>query len=274
LVALALWSSVVVRPAATGLLTVSVLDVGQGDAILASTPLGHQVLVDAGPTGDVVTELDRALPLTHRSIDLAVVSHNHSDHIGGFDAVARHLPIRELWLSGATHTTQTYRQFVADVEALRIPFREVAAGTVKEFDGVRFTVLAPLHSLAGEQPKNQHDASVVLLVEYGSRSLLLTGDLETEGEQLILATGKLTHPVDVLKIGHHGSRTSSSEAWLDALKPSLALISAGRANKFGHPHQTVIDRLLRHGITVHRTDEEGTIRVRTDGSRLWVESSR
>ena len=274
LVAIAVWTSVFDRPAASGLLTLNVLDVGQGDSLLITTPLGHHVLVDAGPTSQTTEKIDAELPRNDRTLDLVVVSHNHSDHIGGMTAVLKRYNVSQFWLSGATDTTQTYIDMLKEIKAKNIPTTAVTAGITKTFDGVKFTVLYPLTSQVGLQPANQHDSMVVFLVEYKQKSMILTGDLEASKEVEIIKAGEITHSVDVLKVGHHGSDTSTSEAWLDTLKPSIAVISVGKNNLFGHPTPSTVKRLTNHGIQVLRTDENGTVKVISDGERVWTETEK
>ena len=274
LVAIAIWSSVLEKPMASGNLTLSVLDVGQGDSLLVTTPLGHHVLVDAGPTSQVTAKLDAALPRSGRAIDLAIVSHNHADHIGGMIAVINRFTVDQFWLSGATDTTQVYIDMLQALKDRRVPTKAVIAGDTTTFDGVKFTVLYPITSQVGLRPENQHDAMVAVLVEYKSRSMVLTGDLESSKEAEILKAGEITHTIDVLKVGHHGSTTSTSDAWLDALKPSIAVISVGAKNMFGHPAPSTVTKLTNRGIQVLRTDQNGTVDVVTDGERIWTKTEK
>ncbi len=234
-------------------------DVGQGDAILLDTPEKQQILIDGGPDASVVGELSRALPLTDKDLDLVIVTHNHSDHLKGINEVLRHYKVDKLWISGAIHTTETYKDMLEIVKAKRIPTEIVVAGSVARYGQLEGVVLHPLESQLGLLPDNQHDADIVTYWQYGQQTLLLTGDAEDEHEQAMLSRG-LLRPVTILKVGHHGSRTSSSAAFLRSITPKVAVIQLGQNNRFGHPAQSTIDRLVSLKIPILRTDQVGTIR--------------
>ncbi len=248
------------------------LDVGQGDAAVVRTPLGHWVVVDGGPADDrsdagrrvVVPFLDR-----HGARDLAlvVVSHEHADHLGGIPAVLARFPPGLVLEPGALVPDPRYTAFLSELQGKRIPWHPVHGGERFTLDGVSFTVLHPVPGWAG-WGEDVNEDSLVLLVEYGSFQALLAGDAGFSAEAAMV--GKI-RPVDVLKVGHHGSRGSTSEAWITALRPKAAVISVGR-NDYGHPSPSTLARLSRGAVDVRRTDREGTITVTTDGKMMKVES--
>lgn len=234
-------------------------DVGQGDAMLLETPDRQQILIDGGPDATITRELSRVLPLNDRELDLVILTHNHSDHIGGVIEVLRRYSVRELWITGVIHTTDGYRNFLELIREKNIPTKTVKAGQTVTFGALNGIVLWPIELKIGQLPENQNWESIVTYWQYGTQSLLLTGDMEKEQEMVLLQKGVL-RPVTVLKVGHQGSRTSSTEAFLEAVKPKLALISVGK-NSYGHPHQDVLSRLTEYNIPILRTDERGTIQI-------------
>ncbi len=264
--ALVLWPEPVARTAAT--MEVTAIDVGQGDSVLAVNPEGAAMLIDAGgPVGrggpaEVVARFDVGEEVVSpylwsrrmRRVDVVVLSHAHTDHMGGMPAVLRNFRPRELWV-GADPESALYAALLIEAAELGVVVRHVRAGDRVKWGSVDVTVLAPAAGYANPNaPKN--DDSVVLRMQYGKASALLEGDAETPSEEAMLASG-LIAPVTLLKVGHHGSRTSTTQAFVDAVRPKEAVISVGRRNTFGHPRGEVIGRLAAEGARVSRTDEFG-----------------
>ena len=235
------------------------LDVGQGDAIFMETPEGEQILVDGGSGTKVLNELSKILPLGDTTIDLIVLTHNHSDHLRGLEEVLKHYEIRQIWISGAIHTTDTFKRFLEKIKQKSIPTKAVIAGESINFSGLEGLVIYPLQEMTGVMPSNQHDATVVTYWQYGENSWLLMGDAETKQERELLGRG-LIKPVTILKIGHHGSDTSSSEVLLKTALPEFAVISVGKGNRYDHPSIETLKKLTQLNITVLRTDIAGTIK--------------
>ena len=264
-----------------GELELTAIDVGQGDSLLVILPDGRRMLVDGGGIPafgriarsqldigeDVVAPYlwDRGI----RNLDVIAISHAHDDHIGGVPALVNDFGPREIW-TGATPESPTWnavRDRAAHVGAKIVPMQ---AGRCFTIGGARFDVLAPPSDYVPvDEPKNND--SLVLRLTYGRRSFLLTGDVERPIEREMLDAGEI-HPTDVLKVPHHGSRTSSTEEFLDALHPAFAVVSAGFENSYGHPHPLIVQRLTDRHIAILRTDRDGLITIRTDGKRLTVET--
>jgi competence protein ComEC len=249
------------------------LDVGQGDAAVIRTPAGHWILVDAGPAGEGADAGRRVVaPFLQRqgarSLTLAVVSHAHADHLGGLPSVMARLPTGLVIEPGADVADSRYTRFLDRLLADGVPWHPARAGDRFELDGVRATVLHPVHGWAG-WGEDVNEDSLVLLVEYGDFQALFAGDAGFPAESAML--GRL-RTVDLLKVGHHGSRGSTGDDWLAALAPAVAVISLGR-NDYGHPAPATLARLRAHGVAVHRTDREGTVTVVTDGRRMTVQSN-
>ena len=282
-----LWPEPVVRT--RDALEVTAIDVGQGDSLLAVNPEGAAMLIDAGgPVGragpaEVVANFDVGEDVVSpylwsrrvRRVDVVVLSHAHTDHMGGMPAVLDNFRPRELWV-GDDPRSDLYAALLKDAARLGIVVRHVRAGDSMKWGSVDVTVLAPAVAYANPNaPKN--DDSVVLRMQYGKASALLEGDAETPSEQAMLAAG-LVRPVTLLKVAHHGSRTSTTQAFVDAARPADAVISVGRRNTFGHPRPEVIGRLAVEGAHVFRTDEfgltsflltaDGGIREVVDGEML------
>lgn len=234
-------------------------DVGQGDSALFDTSDGHQVLIDGGPNTSVLSQLSKAMPLTDKEIDLVIITHNHADHLSGINSVLERYKVDEIWISGATYDSATYKKFVALVVEKKIKTADVTAGKTFTVSGLTGIALYPLESFASRQLENPHEASVVTFWQYGATTALLTGDAESEHESTMLARGIVKH-ADILKVGHHGSNTSSSVPFLQAVTPKITIISAGLNNRYGHPHQITLEHLQQLGIPVLRTDQSGTIR--------------
>ncbi len=253
-------------------LALSFFDVGQGDAIFITAPNGNQILVDGGPSDRIVARIGRELPFWDRSIEVVLVTHPHADHLAGALEVLRRYDVGVIIESGARHSIAEYDEWRGLVEARRIPVVTAAAGTRIRFAaGGELEILAPFEDFSGASPDNQHDAAVVARLAYGSASAMLTGDAERAVEYRVLFSGADVR-ADILKVGHHGSRTSTSEQFLAAVAPRFAVIQAGARNRYGHPHQEVLDRLASFGAAVFRTDRDGDIVFRSDG-RQWFDGS-
>lgn len=255
-------------------LEVSYFDVGQGDAIFIETPDRYQVLIDGGPDARVLEKLGRVMPAWDSSIDLVILTHPHADHISGLVDVLERYDIGAIIEPNVSYGTAEYAAWKRAESAQRISSynaiagMEVALGRV-----VRLRILAPIRDAAGQTLKNPHDANVMTIMAYGSTTFLFTGDGEAKEEREVVARG-LPHGISVLKVGHHGSRTSTSPHFLDSISPEIAIISAGAKNRYGHPHQEILDRLTSRNIQIFRTDLDGDITISSDGKRILAEGSR
>lgn len=246
-------------------LRVTVFDVGQGDATFIETPGGNQILVDGGPDERILAKLGEAMPFWDRSVDLLVLTHPHADHLAGLIAVLRRYDIGVVMVSGATHTTPEYEEWGKLLRELALPVVAATAGQrVDAGDGVVLDILSPAEE-AVVSASHPHDANIVARLAHGETTMLLTGDAEKMLEYRLLFESPALLDSDILKVGHHGSKTSSTEAFLKAVSPDLAVISAGRKNRYGHPHAEVIERFKTFGIPVRRTDIDGDIVIESDG---------
>jgi competence protein ComEC len=246
-------------------LRVTVLDVGQGDAILIETPHGHRLLVDGGPSGEALMQaLGEALPADDRRIDLVVLTHAQDDHVTGLVEFLRRYEVRQVLegpLSGETGAYAAWRKAVEEEGSVR---HRVASGQHIELGGAYVEVLAPDGLVAGG---DLNENSVVLRLVYGDVSFLLTGDLGEDGERVLIDSG-FDLGSTVLKVGHHGSDGSTTTPFLEAVAPAVAVVSAGEDNPFGHPAPGL--RLRLGDTPLFRTDRNGSVRFETDGRSVWV----
>jgi competence protein ComEC len=247
------------------------LDVGQGDGAVLRTPAGRWVLIDAGPRNEH-TDAGQRVVVPYlvgqgvHQLAVAVVSHAHADHLGGVPSVLDRFHASLVIEPGDKVADPLYYEFLDEVAAESIPWHRGRRGERFTLDSVRFTILHPYEWARWGEDLNED--SVVLLVEYGDFQAILAGDAGFPAEAEMRAQ---TRRIDLLKVGHHGSRWSTGDEWLDSLRPSAAVISVG-TNTYGHPSPETLGRLSRHHVQVWRTDRDGLVTVRTDGQRMTVES--
>jgi competence protein ComEC len=264
-----------------GQLELTAIDVGQGDGLLVVFPDGKRMLLDGGGIPafgrtsrsqldigeDVVAPYlwDRGM----RRVDIVALSHAHEDHSGGLAALIADFHPREVW-TGVTPDGPEWEAVRSKAVAVGAKIVSLRSPARFPFGGTTIEVLAPTPDyLPFDTPKNND--SLVMRATFGERAFLLTGDVEKGVEQVMLYGNEL-RPTDVLKVAHHGSRTSTTEEFLSAIQPAFAVISAGFENSYGHPHPTVVERLRGHHAAVLRTDLDGLITIRTDGKRITVET--
>ena len=250
-----------------GTMEVVLLDVGQGDALAIRSPRGRWILVDAGPKTESFDAGARTvLPFLRRRgagrVDLLVLTHPDMDHVGGAGAILREFPVGRVLDPGKAVGTDVFLEALEGAESGGVPWQVVRGGDSLNVDGIAIRVLWP----SGETFRDANEASVVLELRFGAFSILLTGDAPSEVEEAFMPF-LLSPRFQILKVGHHGSTTSTSSELLERISPEVALVSVGRRNRYGHPHPSVIRRLEASGVEILRTDEDGSviIRARRDG---------
>lgn len=255
-----------------GLLHVAFLDVGQGDAILVQSPGGHQILIDGGPDPSRLSwALGKQLPMWDRSLDMVVLTHADNDHMAGLIPLFERYRVETVLTSRAvleSEQSASWREAVDRSDAA-IAIAERGLRIILDQD----TELTIVHPPSNSPSVHGHDnnLSVVLHLEFGQARFLLTGDLEAEGERDLQSTNQsLTS--QVLKVSHHGAGGATSQGFLAAVQPKLAVIQVGADNRFGHPADATLDLLESTGAAVLRTDRDGTIELTTDGTGLHVHS--
>ena len=267
------WAVALAMP--DGRMRVIFADVGQGDAILIVTPNARSVLVDGGPDRETAARLlGEALPFWQRSVDAVVLTHPHDDHVRGLVEVVERYDVEHIVHRDMEHDGLAYGEWQRLVGQEGAAELEAVQGRRFILDGVLFEVLWPPEELLSGTSSDVNNASVVLRVSYGATSFLLTADIHSDAEARLVETASIDS--DVLKVPHHGSRTSSSPAFLDAVSPAVAVISVDAESRHGHPHAEVIEALMARMSeeNVILTSESGTVEFVSDGRSLTVSRER
>lgn len=254
-------------------LKVVFLDVGQGDSIYIETPNGNQVLIDGGPDAKLLSSLAKVMPFADRSIDMILATHPDMDHIGGFPLLLDNYKVTSIIENGTISTSEISDNLEQKIEKKKINkiiARREMHIILDEKKNIYMDILFPDRDITNFE---SNDASIVGKLVYGENSFLFTGDASLYTENLIeWNESENTLKSDVLKLGHHGSRTSSSLLWLEKVDPSVAIISVNKNNKYGHPHQELLDRLSTLHIPFLSTADKGNIIFKSDGIKLFSPS--
>ena len=248
--------------AVDGNLVIDYIDVGQGDSILIRQG-EHAMLIDGGTSESKDTILDFLEDENVDHLDYIVGTHPHEDHIGSLDDVVTAIDFDTILFPKVTTTTKTFENLVLAVQNKGKKFKTPVVGEKYSLGGARFIILAP--NSASYQSLNNY--SIVIKMTYGTNTFMFTGDAETLSEKEILALG-YDLSADVLKLGHHGATTSTSQKFLDAVNPKYAIISCGKNNTYKHPTKTTMDKMVKMQIDVYRTDEQGTIELVSNGETI------
>lgn len=268
------WYVVFYFEARAGKTAVHFFDVGQGDGALIETPDDKQILIDGGPDKRILSKLGNVLLPWDRHIDLLILTHPHADHLDGLLEVLKRYDVGAVVESSVLHSLPEYSEWHRLIQNKNIPLYHPRAGQrIQLAEKLFFDVLTPEKNFENTAPKNIHDAMIVGRLSYGADSILFMGDAEKKIEYSILAKTPGIRST-VLKVGHHGSKTSTSELFLQAASAQFAVISVGGKNRYGHPHQEVISRLQEHGVKIFRTDEIGDILLVSNGSFLKIIRAR
>jgi competence protein ComEC len=267
LVTLIVFSVVFLKLSDTQQLTVSFLDVGQGDSIFIETPNGTQMLIDGGPNSGVLRELGKQMSFFDRSIDMVLVSHPDMDHVGGLPEVFDRFSVKHLLVSGVESDNGAYIKMMtlAKKENTDIRFARRGRIVLDAEHKVFLDILFPDREVTGLETNM---SSVVMKLTYGKTSFLFTGDSPQAIEKYLISVDPKVLDVDVLKLAHHGSKTSNSEEFLLDTSPEYAIISAGKDNSYGHPHKEVLDLLNKDKIPYLDTMDVGTIVFESNGKSL------
>ena len=261
------WSHNTSTPTAvTGKLQVHFIDVGQGDSILID--LGTtEVLIDAGEKSPGVT--DYLKKYVDGDLEVMVATHPHSDHIGGLLKVLDEFTVDNIWVNGDTATSKTYTDFMTKATGEGAQMHEARRGNTIVAGALTFKVLNPPATLFSDTTNN----SIVLQLDYGNVDFLFTGDAGIAAEESMINAGVLSD-INILKVGHHGSRSASSPAFLNIIKPEAAVYMAGIGNDYGHPHQETLTALANIGAKIYGTDVNGSITISTDGATYTIQTEK
>ncbi len=248
----------------SGEIRVYFFDVGQGDSILLQSDK-NSVLIDAGEYSTRNALLSYLRDAGVKTLDYLIATHPHADHIGGMVPVLENFTVKNIVLSDATANTETYESFLGLIEEQKIPVTVPEAGDNITSGIINLSVLAPLKDYSDDL----NNASLVLRMVYGETAFLFAGDAEAPSEQDMLNAGGSVR-ADIIKIGHHGSNTASTGAFIDAVRPSAAVISCGKHNSYNHPHDETLEALASRNIPIYRTDESASIIMNTDGQKVYL----
>jgi len=250
-------------------LKVSFLDVGQGDAIFIESPTGNQLLIDGGPDTTILNALGRVMPFYDKTIDAVLVTHPDQDHIGGIPEVLKNYTVGEYISNGATSSTGTSLELQNDLKEFNVKKEIARAGEIIDLGGGAF--LKILYPVSAPKGTDTNEYSVVAKLYYGDSTFLFTGDAPTDIEQYLAKTDGKELKSDVLKVAHHGSRNSLSPEFLSAVAPEYSVISAGKDNRYGHPHQEILDFLNSIQSQILITFNLGDIYFVSDGQTIQKE---
>mgnify|MGYP001327897035 CR=1 FL=1 len=253
---------------ATDLLEVRFMDVGQGDAIYVRTPDGVEVVIDGGASTAVLLELAKDRSLFDRSLDVVIATHPDTDHVGGLNDVLERYQVGTILWTEVDHEAAAARAFARAAAAEGAKLISAQAGQVIQLGAsTTMRVLSPFGDTSNWE---SNAASIIVQLTYGDIDFMLTGDAPMGIEDYLSKTHGASLASEVLKLGHHGSKTSTSDLFLSVVQPDYAVVSAGRDNRYGHPNTEVVERTLNAGAKILNTAEEGTIIFKTDGKAVWV----
>lgn len=245
-------------------LMISYMDVGQGDAAYIKVN-GNDILIDAGPRSNSKELLEQLKAKNIDDFELVIATHPHEDHIGGMVDVFKEYEVKAFYSPKITHTTKTYENLVKAVKDEGLKTKELKGGMVIDLgEGAKFEVFTPQKS----EYEELNDYSPIMKLSFGDTSYLFTGDAEKLAEEEALAKYKNSLDSDVIKFGHHGSSSSSSNAFIEAVSPKYGIISCAKDNKYGHPHRETLDIIKKYNIKTFRTDTEGEIILTSDGKSI------
>lgn len=256
------------RQESSDLLQITFFDVGQGDSILIQTPEGKNILVDAGESERIVSLLGGVLMPTIKNLDLVILTHPHNDHLGGFSYLKNYYKFDLVLQEPVEHTSTSYIQWLEYLEENNVTVNSVSQGDIVNLESeLSLKILWP-EKTSDLSELSLNNTSIVFVLQYKDFKALFTGDVEKDVEQ-ILVDKNIDLEAHLLKAGHHGSNTSSSTAFLDKVLPQTSIISVGADNSFGHPSSEVVENLKSLGSVVYRTDDDGTIKILSDGKTFW-----
>ena len=251
-------------------LKVIFFNVGQGDAIFIVSPQKHQILIDGGPNSIILEKLAKEMPFWDRSIDLIILTHPEHDHIAGLLEVLKRYKVENILWTGVIRDTAEYKEWLRLIKRENSELRIAKAEQKIKAREVHFDILNPFENLSGRKIKNVNNTSVIAKLVFDKKSFLFSGDAYKPVERKLIARG-LALDSDVLKVGHHGSKTSSAEEFIEKVLPEIAVISAGKNNRYGHPHQQTLDTLEKYGVETLRTDINGDIKIISDGKNIRIQ---
>ena len=255
-----------------GNIEISYLDVGQGDAAYIRVN-GLDILIDAGPRSDADKLLKQLEEKNIDDFEIVIATHPHEDHIGGMTKVFEKYEVKSFYMPKVTSTTKTFENMMKAVsnEGLKVKVKVINEGTSIDIgEGAKFIAYSPNK----DTYDNLNDYSPIMKLTYGNKSFIFTGDAEKSVESEVLKSYANELKADVIKFGHHGSSTSSTKEFIDAISPQYGIISCGVDNSYGHPHREILDIIKNMGIEAYRTDKQGQITITSDGNTIEVKTEK
>lgn len=247
--------------------TISFLDVGQGDAALITNNFNQAILIDGGPDSDVLRQLDQVLPFYQHKITTILLTHPHADHLSGLLDVIHKYEINNIYSTGVIHTTPEYLEFLELIKTQNITFKTLKAGDKLTYEeSLEINIQYPLESLAGQKTDNLNNSSLVAKVSYGKVDALFMGDLEKEAQTVLLKQNSNNLQSEIIKVSHHGSNDSVNKELIETVSAQVAVISVGKDNKFNHPSPSALTAY--RGSRIYRTDEDGLINILIDKEKI------
>ena len=258
-----------------GKLKVVFFAVGQGDAAFIETPGQNQILIDGGPNARVLEKLGEEMPFWDRTIDLIILTHPEQDHIAGLLEVLKRYKVENILWTAVVRDTAEYKEWqnLLKTEGARVFIAEAGETGLKMVKSEKpwnLAILSPRENLSGKIMRDSNDTSVAARLVFGQTSFLFTGDLKKRGELELVNSGANIDS-DVLKVAHHGSKTSTVPEFISAVSPEFAVISAGKDNRYGHPHPQTLETLQQYGAKILRTDLDGDVTFVSDGLAIVVQ---
>lgn len=270
LLALTIISWSVVLASSSSRLKISFYDVGQGDAIYIRIPKNLDIIVDGGPKDTILSKLSQDMPFYDRKIELVILTHPHADHVTGLVHILERFEVEQILYSDVSYTSSIYSEWRKLIKEKNIPISLAHAGQIIKLGQARMYILHPTSSFVEKKVQNLNNTSIVGRLVYGKTVFLLPGDIEKEIEAKLVKKYQANNLLraDVLKVGHQGSKTSSSPEFIALVDPTYAIIPVGANNKFGHPHPQTIETLDKANAKILRTDVHGDIKCWSDGEKV------
>jgi len=248
-------------------LEVNFFDVGQGDAILVVSPQRHQILIDGGPNSIILEKLGKEMPFWDRSIDLIILTHPEKDHLAGLIDVLKKYRVENILWTGVVRDTSEYKEWLGSIQKEKANIFIANSGQKVIMPRTFLGILYPFENLEEQRFKDSNNTSIVAKLVFGQNSFLFTGDISKSVEKELIVK-EIDVDSDVLKVSHHGSKTSSAEEFIKEVSPEIAVIQVGQDNPYGHPHPETLETLTKYGIKILRTDKDGDIKILCDFQSL------
>lgn len=267
-IAIVIWIGVFIEAKQSQILKVDFFDIGQGDAIFIETGDKKQILIDGGPNSSILEKIGRAIPFYDRYIDVIVLTHPEQDHLNGLIEIIKRYNVGAIITNGIVRNTSQYREWMKIIEQKNIPLYIAQKGGKVDFgNGINLDILYPFENMDNKELSDSNNYSIVSKLVYKNFDALFTGDIEKNVEKKLVKSG-IDLKSDILKIAHHGSKTSTSEEFLKAVDAIMAIIQMGKDNQYGHPHQEVLERLKN--LRVLQTGKHGDVEVFSNGEFLSI----